>query len=499
MRKRFEQQNTLDAVKIPEVKIDGKSRHQLPKLLAGLQYIFITPELNERVFKILEKHIIGDSPNKRGRLGMSLWEIFVLGVVRLNMNMDYDHLCDNANQHCALRGILGIQTNQIFGEGKYYALQTVKDNIQLLTEELLNEINTEVVQAGHQLVKKKELEKIDLTLKTDSYVVESHVHFPTDINLLWDSIRKSLDTIKWIRAEYDISGWRKLDYQFRQMKNIYVKVARIHQRKGKNYKERLDESVQEYLKKSRYLEEKVVLVVEYLFEKQATDPLASGLLKDLVKYKSMLDKHIDLVERRIIKGEKIPHSEKVFSIFEQHVEWIQKGKHHKKVEIGHPVVITSDQYHFIVDGKVMVQESDVEQVMPLIERMQKKYPVDKYKYKSISFDKGFYSSVVKKRLEPIFEQVVMPKKGKANKKEQEEQSQESYQELRKAHSAVESNINELEQSGLDRVKDKGLDGFKKYVALGIVAHNLKRLGKLVIEQKRLSTIVIMVRPRKAAA
>jgi len=330
-------------------------------------------------------------------------------------------------------------------------------------------------------------------------VVESHVHFPTDINLLWDSIRKSLDTIKLVRAEYSISGWRKLDYQFRQMKTIYVKVSRIHQRKGKNYKERLNESVQAYLKRSRQLDEKVVLVVKYLVEKQATDPLASALLKDLQNYKSMLDKHIDLVERRIIKGEKIPHSDKVFSIFEQHVEWIQKGKHHKKVEIGHPVVITSDQYHFIVDGKVMVKESDVAQTMPMVERLQDQYPVDKYQYKSISFDKGFYSSIVKKKLELIFEQVVMPKKGKANKKEQEEQSQVAYQELRKAHSAVESNINELEQSGLDRVRDKGLEGFKKYVALGIVAHNLKRLGKLVIEQKKLSTIVIMGKPRKSAA
>jgi len=338
-----------------------------------------------------------------------------------------------------------------------------------------------------------------LNLKTDSYVVESHVHFPTDINLLWDSIRKSLDTIKLIRSEYGISGWRKLAYQLRQMKNLYVQVARIHQRKGKNYKERLDQSVQKYLKKSKQLEKKIVLVVEYLVKKQAGNPQASALLKDLQNYKSMLDKHIDLVERRIIKGEKIPHSEKVFSIFEQHVEWIQKGKHHKKVEIGHPVVVTTDQYHFIVDGKVMVKESDVEQPMPLVERLKDKYSIDKYAYKSISFDKGFFSSIVKDKLKAIFEQVVMPKKGKANKKEQEEQSQITYQELRKAHSAIESNINELEQSGLDKVPDKGLDGFKKYVALGIVAHNLKRLGQLVIEQKKLSTIVVMGKPRKKVA
>ena len=61
--------------------------------------------------------------------------------------------------------------------------------------------------------------------------------------------------------------------------------------------------------------------------------------------------------------------------------------------------------------------------------------------------------------------------------------------LRKKHSAVESNINELEHSGVNRVPDKGLGGFKKYVALGVLAYNLKRLGKLVMEQGLLSTVV----------
>ncbi|MEJ7677039.1 MAG: hypothetical protein WKG06_04015 [Segetibacter sp.] len=29
-----------------------------------------------------------------------------------------------------------------------------------------------------------------MKLKTDSYAVETNVHFPTDLNLLWDSVRK---------------------------------------------------------------------------------------------------------------------------------------------------------------------------------------------------------------------------------------------------------------------------------------------------------------------
>ena len=84
MRKRFEQQHELDATLIPEVKIDKKSRHELPQVLAGLQYIFVTPSVNEQVFEILENKIL-KGKKKTGRLGMSLWEILVLGVMRLNL------------------------------------------------------------------------------------------------------------------------------------------------------------------------------------------------------------------------------------------------------------------------------------------------------------------------------------------------------------------------------------------------------------------------------
>ena len=60
-------------------------------------------------------------------------------------------------------------------------------------------------------------------------------------------------------------------------------------------------------------------------------------------YQEMLIKHIDLVERRLIKGETIPHEDKFFSIFESHTEWIKKGKANNKVEIGHKILIATDQ------------------------------------------------------------------------------------------------------------------------------------------------------------
>jgi len=157
MRIRFKQQLELGIIPIGEVEIDTQSRHQLPPALLALQYIFKTPELNEQVFKLLESKI---KPQKMGRNGMSLWEILVLAVVRLNLNIDYDHLLDNANEHRSIRSILGVGRSDFRPHEKKYKLQTVKDNVSLLDDELLQQINTLVVKAGHKLVKKKRKNRV---------------------------------------------------------------------------------------------------------------------------------------------------------------------------------------------------------------------------------------------------------------------------------------------------------------------------------------------------
>jgi len=49
---------------------------------------------------------------------------------------------------------------------------------------------------------------------------------------------------------------------------------------------------------------------------------------------------------------------------------------------------------------------------------------------------------------------------------------------------VESNINELQQSGLKKVMDKGIEGFKRYVSFAVLSMNIKRLGKILLDEKR---------------
>ena len=197
------------------------------------------------------------------------------------------------------------------------------------------------------------------------------------------------------------------------------------------------------------------------------------------RLKKLLDKHIDLVERRLIKGEVIPHEEKMFSIFEQYTEWITKGKLNPAVELGKRTAITTDEFHLIIDYKIMENESDSEIVKELAKRV-----LSKYKVGSWSFDKGFWHKDNKALLKEEIAKLVMPKKGKCNQQERLEETDRIFVRLRNKHSAIESNINELEHCGLNRCSDRGYEHFKRYIGLAVCAYNLKRIGRRLIQIAR---------------
>ncbi len=136
---------------IADIKIDTRSRDDIPQLLQGLQYLYINKELREKIFSVLEKLTPEDTSTEHGRPGMALWNILVMGIIRLNINCDYDRLLELVNQHKTIRQMLG---HGLIDDDEIYSLQTVKDNVHTLTPEILDEINQIVVRAGQSLKKR---------------------------------------------------------------------------------------------------------------------------------------------------------------------------------------------------------------------------------------------------------------------------------------------------------------------------------------------------------
>jgi len=89
--------------------------------------------------------------------------------------------------------------------------------------------------------------------------------------------------------------------------------------------------------------------------------------------------------------------------------------------------------------------------------------------------------------------VILPKKGKLSSRDKEHESSEVFVAGKRKHSGVESAINALENHGLDRCPDRGLDGFQRYVALAVLARNIQILGhklqqKQVQREKRIEKL-----------
>ena len=144
-------QMRLGEVAIADIKINPKSRDYLDKLLRGIQHLYQQEEIKNKLFSILESLIPPSVDTSNGRPGMHLWRVFVLAMLRLDLNWDYDRLCHMANHHTLIRQLLGHPD----WDNELYELQTVKDNLQLLTPDVLDKINQIVVNSGHGLVKKK--------------------------------------------------------------------------------------------------------------------------------------------------------------------------------------------------------------------------------------------------------------------------------------------------------------------------------------------------------
>lgn len=475
MRKRFEPQRQIGQLLIEDTPTP-RSRDGLAHLVIALRELYRNVSYRNQILDILEEKIL-KGKRVTGRPGMELWQIFVLAQVRMSKRLDYDGLHIQANYNKLIRQVMGVEKDPYFHfEPIEFARQTIIDNVSLLDDGTVKKINGVTVSFGQgEVFKKKEAEA--LRLKTDSFVVESNVHFPTDYNLLWDCARKCLDMIRKLEKKHGkLEGWRKISNWRSELKSQMREVGQSSKAGGKNREERLKQAATKYLHKAGLLSSKILLTIPQL---PILDPVDLAIVILLEHYYRLLNKHVDLTERRLLKGETIPQEEKMFSIFEPYTEWIVKGKLRPGMELGKKLNITTDRFQLIVDYCIMNHRSDSETVIEMADRL-----APYFKIGSWSFDRGYWHPDNRALLELVVPDVIMPKKGKCNREEYEREHQKKFIKLRKLHSAVESNIHSLETRGLSRCPDRSESHFNRYIAWGICAYNLCCIGRKLIADYR---------------
>ena len=468
----------LGSVAIDNIKFDLSSRDEMPQLLAGIQHLYITPETHEAISEILEN---GIKKSDKGRKGMELWNILILSMVHANLNIDYDKLKDYADNHILLRKMLGHSLWLDEQDKIVYPLQTIRDNIKLITPEMSEKISKIVIEAGHKFLG---IDNESLKVKCDSAVCKVDAHFPTDINLLWDGMRKSITLASQLCDSFDRTDLRQYVHNLNILHNKFYATCqkRCKADKDGKFDDKTINIYDDYLSKCELEIDKVIDVLDSICNTVCLDELSKKhqLIYQIMGFINDAEYHIGLIVRRIFGGEKIPHSDKIFSLFQRHTEWISKGKAGVKQELGIRVAIVSDQKGFILKHRIMQNETDDKIAVQIIKDTKERFA----NISSCSFDKGFWSPNNRAELEKELDVVAIKKKGYSSKENYAYEHSPEFIEAKTGHSAVESNFNALQNHGLDKCPYNGIDGYKRYIGSVILGRNTQILGKLLIDKEK---------------
>ena len=236
------------------------------------------------------------------------------------------------------------------------------------------------------------------------------------------------------------------------------------------------EAVTEYVQESMKLADRAEASLEQL-DKAG---IPEGEANEIKGFLGHARRQADQVYRRLVVGEKIPHEEKVLSIFEVYTRWCQKGKAGITAELGVPVTVVESEHQFVLNARVMWTESDVDVATEVIAKTREWYP----DLAQCSFDKGYHSPANQRALGAMLDLNAMPSKGRPTKAARKREGSEEFKAARRQHPAVESAINNLEKRGLDRVRNRGEAGFERTVWISVMAANCHRIGRMLQERER---------------
>jgi hypothetical protein len=261
---------------------------------------------------------------------MDYWPIVVLAAVRLGCNLDYDKLQDLAEQHHALRHIMGIGDWQ---RKESFDWRRLRDNLCLLRPETLEHINHAIVAEGHKLVP-----EAAETVRADSFVAETNIHYPTESSLIRDGLRKVLQGCVALAALIGGKGWRQHKHLYQNVKRLTREMERIAARKGNGYQERLKVLYRELLGEAQ----RILLRADELGKKAKKRGGTAEILAlraELAVFLERTRQVCDTARRRVLLGEDVPNRDKLFSIFEPHTQLYKRGKAGEPVQFGRQVLV----------------------------------------------------------------------------------------------------------------------------------------------------------------
>jgi IS5 family transposase len=298
-------------------------------------------------------------------------------------------------------------------------------------------------------------------IRTDTTVIEANIHFPTDSSLVWDSWRVVARQLRRAHKRCRYPLFHR--FHDTKVKALHLFITRYAASPSKKRQRAVRSTFRTLLERVRWITD---IAESFCADVAGTlDFDLEGIAAALRDFLPSIHTVLDTAERAALRGEKVPARERVFSVFEPHVELIKRGKRSKPVEFGHKLVLSQVQQKFISHYELLeVQESDNETTEPSANAHRRTFGT----YPGvIAGDKGMNPSAEKRaKLEAKVKVLAIPRK-------LSDWADEALVEWQGFRAGIEGTISVLKRAfRLARCLFRGFKHFAGAVGMSVVAHNL---------------------------
>ena len=391
-------------------------------------------------------------------------QLFRALVVKWTEGMSFRDTIVRIADSTVLRNFTRLNTSNVMN---FTVLNTAFKKIKHETWDTVNTILKQWAQ--------KEDKITGNSLRLDSTVCESNIHYPTDAHLLWDCYRVASRIMERIREDDRmlVEGHR---FHTAKIKKLYTFIATHNTKKNKSTIRKVRKIKDVLLQRVEAIIETAQKVVDNgkRFARGLPAIVRSG---ELDSYLPDM-RHVVAQSRRAFAGETVPARERIFSIFEPHTELLMRGKEHKPFEFGHLVQIGQTKEKFISFYDVEpISPHDTEMVDPALNDHKESFSAYPDEFAT---DKNYYKSMehVAKWEEEI-DIFSMCKKGNRTPEEITREHGLLFKLAQKFRAGCEGSISVLKRVfGLRRCLNRGFNSFAAAIGCLVFCHNLVVLSKL---------------------
>jgi IS5 family transposase len=306
--------------------------------------------------------------------------------------------------------------------------------------------------------------------RLDTTVYETNIHYPTDSSLLWDSFRTVARLVRQVQKDLPQLGLRHR-FHDKKVKKLATFIGRHAAHKTKATERAVQRHYRRLLNSVRWIHGVGQAVRQRLVGAGYDAP-------ELAHYLPLVARIIYQAHQRVIEGVMLPADEKLYSLFEDHTELIQRGKAGKPIEFGHKILLAQTGEKFIHYYQVPRKRIEDPDLLPgaleAHEELFGQYP------DIAATDKGFYTSMEQiAALEEKIAVVSIAKKGRRTPAEERRETSAEFIEGQRFRAGCEGSISVLKRAfKLGRCLFKGFKNYAASVGLAVLCHNLVLLTRL---------------------